>query len=140
MSGSATPTVDRESYAAVLATYLPTPIRTEEDNEKAISQLEALVHQDSLTEAEADFAELLTQLIERFETENYAFPEEHQSSPLDRLIFLMESHQLKQTDLVDVMGSKGVVSEVINGKRGISKRMAIALGQKFNIDAGLFLS
>jgi len=140
MSGSATPTIDRESYAAVLANYLPTPIRTEEDNEKAILQLEALAHQESLTDAETDLVELLTQLIERFEAEHYAFSEQHQASPLDRLLFLMESHQMKQADLVGTIGSKGVVSEVINGKRGISKRMAIALGQRFNVDAGLFLA
>jgi len=140
MSGSAIPTIDRESYAAVLANYLPAPIRTEEDNERAIAQLDRLAHQDSLTKAETDLMELLIQLVERFESENYTFPEEHQANPLDRLLFLMESHRLKQADLVGLIGSKGVVSEVINGKRGISRRMAIALGQRFNVDAGLFLA
>lgn len=38
-----------------------------------------------------------------------------------------------------IVGSKGAVSEVMNGKRGISKNMAIALSERFNVDAGLFL-
>ena len=134
------PTIDRESYSSVLASYLPSPIRTEEDNEKAIAQAEELSHRGSLTKAESDLLELLIQLIERFEEEHYAFPHEMQASPLDVLTFLMESNSLKQADLVGIIGSKGVVSEVINGKRSISKRMAIALGQRFNVDAGLFLA
>ena len=138
-SGSAIPTIDRESYRDVLSTYLPLPIRTEEDNEKALSQVEILMHQDALTAAEDDLLELLVQLIERFEEEHYAFPPEMQGTPLDMLLFLMESNYLKQADLVGVIGSKGVVSEVVNGKRGISKKMAIALADRFKVDAGLFL-
>jgi HTH-type transcriptional regulator / antitoxin HigA len=140
MNGNAIPTIDRESYSAILTNYLPVPIRTEEDNERAISQLEALAHQDSLTAAEEDLLELLTQLIEHFEEKHYAFEPEQQSTPLDRLLFLMESNHLKQSDLVGTLGSKGVVSEVVNRKRGISKGMAIALGNRFNVDAGFFLT
>jgi HTH-type transcriptional regulator / antitoxin HigA len=120
--------------------YRLTKLKTEEDNERAISQLEVLAHQDTLTAAEEDLLERLTQLIEHFEEEHYAFAPEQQATPLDRLLFLMESNHLKQSDLVGIMGSKGVVSEVINGKRGISKGMAIALGNRFNVDAGFFLT
>lgn len=121
-------------------TYRLTKLKTEEDNERATSQLEALAHQDSLTAAGEDLLELLTQLIEHFEEEHYAFAPEQQATPLDRLLFLMESNHLKQTDLVGTIGSKGVVSEVIHGKRSISKGMAIALGKRFNVNADFFLA
>ncbi|MGC1306172.1 MAG: hypothetical protein WA885_03000 [Phormidesmis sp.] len=98
------------------------------------------MNQSSLTTAEEDLLDLLVQLIERFEEEYYAFPAEMQSTPLSMLLFLMESNHLKQADLVGTIGSKGVVSEVVNGKRGISKKMAIALSKRFNVDAGLFLA
>lgn len=140
MSGSATPTINRESYCDVITTYLPLPIRTEADNERALSQVECLMGQDSLTAAEGDLLDLLVQLIEHFEEAHYAFPPEMQSTPLSMLQFLMESNDLKQVDLIGIIGSKGVVSEVINGKRGLSKKMAIALGERFNVDAGLFLA
>lgn len=138
MNGGAIPTIDRESYGSVLSNYLPLPIRSQEDNERAILQIEALIHQPLLTQAESDLLELLTQLVEHFESEYYAFPPEKQATPLDMLLFLMESNRLKQVDLVGIIGSKGVVSEVINGKRGISKSMAIALGKRFNVEASLF--
>ncbi|MBE9076766.1 hypothetical protein IQ241_05565 [Romeria aff. gracilis LEGE 07310] len=84
--------------------------------------------------------ELLTQLVEHFEAKHYAFPTQKQSTPLDMLLFLTESNALKQADLVGIIGSSGVVSEVVNGKRSISKGMAIALSQRFSVDAGLFLT
>lgn len=139
MSGSETPTIDRDSYKSLLSAYLPLPIRTEADNERALAQVESLMHQESLTVAETDLFELLVQLIEHFEDEHYAFPIERQAKPLDILKLLMENNGLKQSDLVGVIGSKGVVSEVVNGKRGISKSMAVALGNRFKVDAGLFV-
>jgi HTH-type transcriptional regulator / antitoxin HigA len=51
----------------------------------------------------------------------------------------MEARQLKQIDLVDVIGSKGIVSEIVNGKREISKSQAKALGEFFNISPALFI-
>ena len=140
MIGDKTPTIDRESYSSLLVNCLPAPIRTEEENEWAISQVAVLTHQDTLTKAESSLVELLLQLIERFEDANYQFSLEDQAGPLDVLLFLMESNGLKQSDLVGVIGSKGVVSEVINGKRGISKQMAIALGNHFNVSPAFFLS
>lgn len=140
MSGNAIPTIDRDSYSAVLSSYLPLPIRNEADNERALSQVEVLLNQESLTQAETDLLELLTQLIERFEAEQYTFPIQKQAAPLKMLRFLMESNNLKQADLVDVIGSRGVISEVFNGKRNINKAMAIALGKRFNVDAELFIA
>ena len=140
MNGNATPTINRESYQDVLSSYLPLPIRTEEDNERALFQVESLMHLSSRTPAESDLLELLVQLIERFEEDHYAFPPEMQGTPLSMLLFLMEGNELKQSDLVGIIGSKGVVSEVVNGKRGISKKMAVALGERFNVSPGLFIA
>jgi HTH-type transcriptional regulator / antitoxin HigA len=51
----------------------------------------------------------------------------------------MEEHDLKQADLVGVIGSRGVVSEAVNGKRNISKAQAAVLSQLFHVDVGLFM-
>jgi HTH-type transcriptional regulator / antitoxin HigA len=131
---------NRDSYSDVLLAYLPQPIKTEADNERAIAQLEALLHQESLTAAEEDLSELLGQLIERFESEQHAFSVEDGVTPLDVLLSLVEGNDLKQADLVGIIGSKGVVSEVVNGKREINKKMALALAQRFNVEASLFLA
>jgi HTH-type transcriptional regulator / antitoxin HigA len=51
----------------------------------------------------------------------------------------MEAQGLKQIDLVKVIGSKGGVSEIVNGKRAISKSQAKALGEFFNVSPALFI-
>src|SRR5262245_31731151 len=52
---------------------------------------------------------------------------------------LMAATDLKQADLALIFGSKGIVSEVVNGKRGISKANAKALGEFFNISPAAFI-
>jgi HTH-type transcriptional regulator / antitoxin HigA len=88
--------------------------------------------------------ELLVQLIERFEEEHYSFElnasEGELANPRSILLYLMEEHDLKQVDLVGVIGSRGVVSEVVNGKREISKAQAAALARLFHVDVGLFIA
>nr|WP_299487787.1 helix-turn-helix domain-containing protein [Acaryochloris sp. IP29b_bin.137] len=51
----------------------------------------------------------------------------------------METRECIQEDLVGVIGSRGVVSEVVNGKRGISITQAKSLADYFGVDAGLFI-
>ena len=51
----------------------------------------------------------------------------------------MEARDIRQEDLIGVIGSRGVVSEVVNGKRGISKAQAKALGEYFHVSAELFI-
>jgi HTH-type transcriptional regulator/antitoxin HigA len=80
--------------------------------------------------------ELLATLVENYESEHYPMPN---ASPDEVLAHLMEARKLKQIDLVGILGSKGVVSEVVNGKRGISKAQAKALGKFFHVSPELFI-
>jgi HTH-type transcriptional regulator/antitoxin HigA len=75
-------------------------------------------------------------LIEQYEEEHYPIPK---SSPLDMLIHLMQSRECKQEELIGIIGSRGVVSEVVNGKRSISKSQAKALADYFNVDVSFFI-
>jgi HTH-type transcriptional regulator/antitoxin HigA len=59
--------------------------------------------------------------------------------PRVALIEMMKMNHLKQADIVHIFGSRGVTSEVINGKRGISKANAKKLAAFFNTSADLFL-
>ncbi|MGB5714686.1 MAG: helix-turn-helix domain-containing protein, partial [Waterburya sp.] len=62
-----------------------------------------------------------------------------EGTPHSMLLYLMEASGIKQESLVGVIGSRGVVSEVINGKRSISKAQAKALAEFFSVDVGLFI-
>lgn len=50
-----------------------------------------------------------------------------------------ESSGTRQIDLVGIIGSSGVVSEIVNGKRGISKAQAKALSEYFKVSSSLFI-
>lgn len=130
-------TINPETYGKLLTQYLPKVITNETENERALNIAETLSNKSDLTPEEEQLLDLLVTLIESFESEQYIF--ENNSTPLSRLIFLVEANNLKQIDLLDIFGSKGIASEVFNGKRQISKTHAIKLGKRFNVDPALFL-
>ncbi|MBK6799445.1 MAG: transcriptional regulator [Acidobacteria bacterium] len=130
--------IDNDRYAALLAQTLPRPIHTEAENERALKIVNKLISkgEDTLTTEEGILLELLIQLIERFEEQRYAIPE----APGYRVLkTLMENRGLKQKDLVHLLGSRGITSEVINGKRAISKEQAKKLGEFFNLSPAAFI-
>ncbi|MEO1622466.1 MAG: transcriptional regulator, partial [Cyanobacteria bacterium J06632_3] len=106
---------------------------------KFVSLLESLLEKEEetqLSSQEGLLIELLAVLVEDYETENVNLPE---AEPLDILIHLMEANDLKQTHLVGILGSSGVVSEIVRGKREISKNQARSLGELFHVSYKLFL-
>ncbi len=78
---------------------------------------------------------LLT-LIEKFEETYYTIPE---SFPHKILQHLREENDLKQEDLVKIIGSSEMILDVINGERSISEAQAKALAKFFKVDKKLFI-
>jgi HTH-type transcriptional regulator / antitoxin HigA len=105
--------VDPKRYGRLLARKLPAVIRSEEENARLLTELEQFDRRDELTPEEREYAELQTVLIEAYEDANYALDG---STPASRLRRLMEEHSLRQRDLLDVFGSRGIASEVVRGK------------------------
>ena len=123
-------------YRALVAKYPPKVIRSEKENERYTEILYDLDQRSgSLTPAEKELAELLTLLIEDFETRRYSLS---RSKPLDVLRFLMDQHGLKQKDLVDVFGTPSIVSEVLSGKRELNKDHIKRLSDRFHVSPDLF--
>ena len=110
-------------------------IENESENEAAIMLAESLEHRQRTLEEDA-LLELLIILIKKFEEASYPVPN---VKPDRLLLHLMEARNMKQEELVGVIGSRGVVSEIVNGKRSISKAQAKALGQLFHISPSLFI-
>jgi HTH-type transcriptional regulator / antitoxin HigA len=75
-------------------------------------------------------------LIEDYEDRTFPVPD---TSLYRTLQFLMEQNDLRQADLVSIFGSRGRVSEVVNGKRAISKAQEKALGEFFKVSPELFI-
>ena len=79
--------------------------------------------------------DIVGDLIEDYETEQHHLPE---TSGIDALKFLMEQHGLKQRDLQEI-GSQGVVSEILAGKRELNVRQVRALSERFGVSTATFL-
>lgn len=128
-------TINRNVYGDLLAQHQPKAIETEAENEAAILLAESLEHRQRTPE-ENTLLELLIILIEKFEETSYPLPNLESER---MLLHLMEARNMKQEELVGVIGSRGVVSEIVNGKRSISKAQAKTLGQLFHVSPSLFI-
>ena len=131
------PEINPQKYGKLLAKVRPTVIRTEEENNRMLALIEQLMAKgDNLTPEEGELLRLLGKLIADFEEEFYHLED---AEPHEILKELMDARGLKQADVGQVLGSKGRVSEVINGKRAISKAQAKALAEFFHVSAELFI-
>ena len=130
------PQINETRYARLLAKTLPRPIRTEEENRRMTDLLLKLDEREDLSAEEEQLAEMLTILIEDFEVKHYPLPP---VPPREALKELMEERGLRHSDIWPVLGNKGVVSEILNGKRSISKTQAKKLAEFFHVPVELFI-
>jgi HTH-type transcriptional regulator / antitoxin HigA len=124
-------------YIDLLSQAIPSVIETEAEYQRILALTESLHFKKERTLEEQKIYKLLVTLIEIYESEQYALPA---SSPHEILQHIMESSGLKQTDIAEIIGaSSGVVSQIFNGKRTISKAQAKALGSRFKVSPSLFI-
>lgn len=129
-------TFNTAAYRNLLNEFVPKIIETEEEYERALVITEKLTFAKNRTPEEKALYKLLVTLIEVYETEHYSLDE---SKPHEILRHLMEASSTRQSDLVGIIGSSGVVSEIVNGKRAISKAQAKALGEYYKVSPSLFI-
>ena len=122
-------------YGLLLRQTRPEVVRDEEQNAEYVRHLEKLTAKKRVTAGERKLIELLTLLVEDFESRHYAVPE---AGPLDIVRHLMEAHGLRQKDLADVFGTESIVSDVLNGKRNLTKEHIRKLSKRFNVSPAVF--
>lgn len=113
-------------------------IRGEAGYAEAVGALNLLLDAGGAVENHqlAELVHILGLLIAEYEATHISSAS---ASPADMLRFLMEQHQLRQSDLPEI-GSQGVVSEILNGKREINLRQAKALAKRFNLPLNTWLN
>ena len=126
-------------YGQLLAEALPITIRGEAEYERALEAVNSLMSkpESKLTREEDALLDLLTTLIERYESEHHPIPD---APGHEVLRFLLEERGLKQSDLLPVFKSRGVISELVSGKRPMGRGIAKKLGEFFNINPEGFLT
>lgn len=120
----------------MLAKSFPRPIRSEIERGRFAATPLALDDRDDLSPEEEALAEVLTLLIEDYEGKNYP---PTQVSSNEALKALMAERGLKHKDIWPVLGNKGATTEVLNGRRSISKTQARRLAEFFHVPIGLFV-
>jgi len=106
-------------------------IRTEYDYDKAVDVLNKLLDAGAANEehALADLANTLGALISDYDEVHYSV---QNISQLSMLRFLMEQNHLTQSGLPEI-GTQGVVSEIMSGKRDLNVRQIKALSERFHV-------
>ena len=122
-------------YARLLSEARPEVIHADEQNAIYIEMLERLTSLENETPAQRKLIDLLTLLIEEYESRNCPLPD---ASPLDIIRHLMEQHKLRQKDMVDIFGTESIVSDVLNGKRDLTKDHIARLSSRFAVSPAVF--
>jgi HTH-type transcriptional regulator / antitoxin HigA len=113
-------------------------VRTKADNERALATVEGLMCRRRTRQEDA-LLDVLTNLIEKFESRTYA-KSYRDTRPHEVIGFLMEQNGLSQKDLWAFLAGKNHTSEILSGKRKVSNRQASLLGKRFNVAPGIFVS
>ncbi len=111
------------------------PIKTEDDYQAALKRLEIIFDAPVGTE-ESDEADILGLMIDDYEKKHYPV---EAPDPIEAIKIRMEGMQLTQIDLVDAIGGKSRVSEVLDRKRKLTVEMIRKLTPKLNLSADLLI-
>lgn len=114
------------------------PFRTAGEYDAAAELLDTLVLRSDLSDGQKDYMEALSIFIEDYDRRQNVFDTSGRT-PVDMLKHLMEANDMNVTDLGNLLGSKGIASEVLHGKRALSKSHIFKLAERFSVDPGLFL-
>ncbi len=123
------------NYAALLSETKPEVVRDEKQNQAYVRLLEKLTSKKSVTRAEEKLIDLLAVLIEDFEAKYFPVPE---APPVAIIRHLMEAHGLRQKDLVSIFGTESIASEVLHGKRELTREHIKRLSARFGVSPAVF--
>jgi HTH-type transcriptional regulator/antitoxin HigA len=109
----------------------------EKDYNNLVNLLDSLLDEVGNNESHplSSLMETIGSLIETYESQNYP---DIEGNPIDVLKTLMEEHGLTQSDLPEI-GSQGVVSEIISGKRQLNVRQLKLLSERFKVSPVVFV-
>lgn len=112
------------------------PIKSEQDYEEALERLE-VIFDAAPNSKEGDEADLLSLIIESYENQNYPI---EAPDPIEAIKIRMEEMNLKQQDLVGIIGGKSRVSEILNKKKKLTVEMIRELEKVLNISASVLVN
>jgi HTH-type transcriptional regulator / antitoxin HigA len=111
------------------------PIKTDSDYKNALKRLE-VIFDAAIGTPESDEADILGLMIDDYENKHYPIED---PDPIEAIKIRMEELKLKQVDLINEIGGKSRVSEILNRKRKLTVEMIRKLTKRLNLSAELLI-
>ena len=134
---AAAPRINRRKYANLLTEALPAAISSKAELERLTKIVDRLAVKERLSPEEDRLLNLLSTLIEVYEDENFPVPD---APPHVMIQGFMQERGLRNKDLQPALGSSGVTSEIISGKRKPSKAQIRSLAAFFKVPPKFFVA
>jgi len=133
-----TQTLNPVTYGELLARVQPHAIKDDREYDRLVAEVGRLMERGerNLSREETSLLEMLSILIEDYDRKHYPLPP---SEPHKMVAFLLEQRGLEPHDLWPVLGSKSRVSEILGGKRAISKSQARRLASFLHIPVDVLI-
>jgi HTH-type transcriptional regulator/antitoxin HigA len=125
-------------YADLSALFPLRPLRDEVDYDNALDVATALVGSVDLTEDQADYLDVLTDIIQKYESRRHAVV--GGGSPLDRLKRMLKEQSLSGSDLGRLLGNRPLGSAILRAERELSKSHIRILANHFKVSTDLFFN
>lgn len=127
-----------DDYLELVRRFPLRPIRTADEMRDAGELLDRYVGRDDLTAGESDYVAALAHFVHEYEGRTIR-AKLRRLKPVELLKHLMAENRMNTSDLGAILGSRGLASEVLNGKRGLSKTLIAKLARRFRLDPAFFL-
>jgi HTH-type transcriptional regulator/antitoxin HigA len=128
----------QDRYLELVRRFPLRPIDSKAELDDAIMVIDSLIDQDELNDAELDYLDVLSDLVEAYEEVN------DQSGPVaesELLRFLVESKDVTQVEVSKATGiAESTISEILSGKRKLTRSQITKLARYFHVEAGVFLA
>ena len=129
--------LNTKRYRLLLGRMMPVAIETEQEHQRMLAAAERLMDKgDRLLPEEGRLLKLAAVLIEEYEQRHYPL---EKTAPHEMVKYLLEERNLKPSALWPVLGSKSRVSEILSGRRSISKSQAKKLAEFFHVGIDLLI-
>jgi HTH-type transcriptional regulator/antitoxin HigA len=127
-----------EDYLALVAKYPLRPIRSDGELAAAMKVVDRLAVLDHRTEDQEDYLDVLSGLIEEYESERYE-AKMPKKGTLSVLRFLLDENGMSGSDLGRLLGQRQLGAAILAGRRQLSKNHIAKLAQRFKVNPRLFL-
>jgi len=125
-----------DRYLELIRQFPLRPLRTDDDLDAAVEVIDSLIDQAHLSAGEQDYLDVLSDLIEAYETKAVRI---RPVGDADMLRFLIEGRRVTQSDVAKQAGiAESTISEVLAGKRQLNRAQIGKLARYFHVQPGAF--